>query len=95
MEVIINSDSGNQSLKSGEMYILFVVSDRRKDKCVSGSAMVGGEAYQPRGTIQRSVLTWYYDLLCPSRTGVQLTPSVAKVDSKREVGMNSEEVKWI
>ena len=68
-------------------------SSRRDGRCVSGSAVAGGEAWWRQGTCQwwgGLVLTLSYAR--PGRGG-RHTLAVAEAESKMEVGANCEEEK--
>ena len=59
LAVIIESGSGDESPKSGGREVFAGGRGRRDDRCVSGSAVVGGENRRQRGLRKRSRATRY------------------------------------
>ena len=83
MAAILAGGDNGEYLKSGERQV-FVGGDGRRDvRCVSGSAVVGGEYQIHQGTCQPSRETRSYSFLCPLGSRGRRTTEVAEAETKR------------
>ena len=58
---------GNEPPKSGGEEAFVGGGDRRDDRCISGSAVVGGKTWRRQGICKKLRATRYYSFLYPSR----------------------------
>ena len=63
LAVIIDDGAGDEFSNSGVREVFVRGGDRRDDRFVSGSAVVGGETRQRQGLCKQSRETWYYSFL--------------------------------